>query len=77
MLSSPSSPASDADGYALTLAARGFERIGDRDSASHFLDRAAFPATGRSSGVQRRRQHRHPRCGCGPSSRTTQERRCR
>jgi len=39
----------DADSYALTLAARGFERIGDRDSASHFLDRAAFPATGESA----------------------------
>ncbi|WP_137862613.1 MULTISPECIES: tetratricopeptide repeat protein [unclassified Sphingomonas] len=46
---SPVVARSDADSYALTLAARGFERIGDRDSASHFLDRAAFPATGEST----------------------------
>jgi len=39
----------DADSYALTLVARGFERIGDRASAARFLDRAAFPATGESS----------------------------
>jgi len=39
----------DADSYALTLVARGFERIGDRASASRFLDRAAFPATGESA----------------------------
>ena len=36
----------DADSYALTLVARGFERIGDRAEAARFLDRAAFPATG-------------------------------
>lgn len=39
----------DADSYALTLVARGFERIGDRASAARFLDRAAFPATGEAS----------------------------
>ena len=39
----------DADSYALTLVARGFERIGDRENASRFLDRAAFPATGEST----------------------------
>lgn len=39
----------DADSYALTLVARGFERIGDRASAARFLDRAAFPATGESA----------------------------
>lgn len=33
----------DADSYSLTLAARGFERIGDRATAARFLDRAAFP----------------------------------
>lgn len=36
----------DADSYALTLVARGFERIGDRAEAARYLDRAAFPATG-------------------------------
>jgi tetratricopeptide (TPR) repeat protein len=36
----------DADSYALTLVARGFERIGDRANAARYLDRAAFPATG-------------------------------
>ncbi|RYY45148.1 MAG: tetratricopeptide repeat protein [Sphingomonadales bacterium] len=36
----------DADSYALTLAARGFERIGDRAAAARYLDRAAFPALG-------------------------------
>jgi predicted Zn-dependent protease len=39
----------DADSYALTLVARGFERIGDRANAARFLDRAAFPATGEST----------------------------
>ncbi|RYE04522.1 MAG: tetratricopeptide repeat protein [Sphingomonadales bacterium] len=39
----------DADSYALTLVARGFERIGDRAEAARFLDRAAFPATGDST----------------------------
>lgn len=36
----------DADSYALALAARGFERIGERDTAARLLDRAAYPATG-------------------------------
>lgn len=35
----------DADSYALTLAARGFERIGDRVAAARLLDRAAYPVT--------------------------------
>ncbi len=39
----------DADSYALTLAARGFERIGDRASAAPLLDRAAFPARDESA----------------------------
>lgn len=39
----------DADGYVLTLAARGFERLGDRGQAARFLDRAAFPASGGSA----------------------------
>lgn len=34
----------DADSYALTLAARGFERIGERGQAASLLDRAAAPA---------------------------------
>ncbi|RYD83800.1 MAG: tetratricopeptide repeat protein, partial [Sphingomonadales bacterium] len=34
----------DADSYALTLVARGFERIGDRAEAARYLDRAAYPA---------------------------------
>ncbi|WP_188056195.1 tetratricopeptide repeat protein [Sphingosinithalassobacter sp. CS137] len=34
----------DADSYALTLVARGLERIGDRENAALFLDRAAYPA---------------------------------
>lgn len=34
----------DADSYALTLMARGFERIGERGEAARFLDRAAYPA---------------------------------
>jgi cellulose synthase operon protein C len=34
----------DADPYALVLAARGFERLGDRRVAGELLDRAAFPA---------------------------------
>ncbi|MCW3847196.1 tetratricopeptide repeat protein [Sphingomonas sp. LB-2] len=38
----------DADSYTLTLVARGFERIGDRDIAARFLDRAAFPGRGGS-----------------------------
>ncbi|MDT8759086.1 tetratricopeptide repeat protein [Sphingomonas psychrotolerans] len=33
----------DADSYSLTLAARGFERIGDHASAAQLLDRAAWP----------------------------------
>lgn len=33
----------DADSYALGLVARGFERIGDREQAARFLDRAASP----------------------------------
>lgn len=39
----------DADSYPLTLAARAFERIGDRAMASRFLDRAAQPAHGDST----------------------------
>lgn len=39
---------SDADSYALTLAARGYERIGDRAAAARLLDCAAWPATGGS-----------------------------
>lgn len=39
----------DADSYALTLTARGFERIGDRANAARFLDRAAYPAIGAST----------------------------
>jgi len=35
----------DADSYTLTLAARGYERIGDRAAAARLLDRAAYPAT--------------------------------
>jgi Flp pilus assembly protein TadD len=34
----------DADPYALLLAARGFERLGERGPAAQLLDRAAFPA---------------------------------
>lgn len=34
----------DADSYALTLAARGYERIGQRDAAARYFDRAARPA---------------------------------
>ncbi|WP_182466716.1 tetratricopeptide repeat protein [Sphingomonas gilva] len=33
----------DADSYALTVAARAFERLGDRDAAGALLDRAARP----------------------------------
>jgi Flp pilus assembly protein TadD len=36
----------DADSYSLTLAARGFERIGERAAAARLLDRAAWPAQG-------------------------------
>ncbi len=36
----------DADSYALTLVARGFERIGERAEAARFLDRAAYPVIG-------------------------------
>jgi tetratricopeptide (TPR) repeat protein len=36
----------DADSYSLTLAARGYERIGDRAAAAQLLDRAAWPARG-------------------------------
>jgi cellulose synthase operon protein C len=39
----------DADSYPLTLAARAFERIGDRGQAARFLDRAAQPAHGDSA----------------------------
>lgn len=39
----------DADSYALTLAARGYERIGDRTAAARLLDRAAYPAVSESS----------------------------
>lgn len=34
----------DADAYALTLVARGYERIGQRDTAARYFDRAATPA---------------------------------
>ena len=34
----------DADSYTLTLAARAFERLGDRAAAARLLDRAAHPA---------------------------------
>lgn len=40
----------DADPYALTLAARGYERIGQRDVAARFFDRAATPVRGQVSG---------------------------
>ena len=33
----------DADAYALTLVARGYERIGQRDAAARYFDRAASP----------------------------------
>lgn len=36
----------DADSYALTLVARGYERIGDRAAAARYLDRAAAPLPG-------------------------------
>ncbi len=36
----------DGDSYSLTLAARGFERIGDRAAAAQLLDRAAWPVRG-------------------------------
>lgn len=39
----------DADSYPLTLAARAFERLGDRGQAARFLDRAAQPAHGDSA----------------------------
>ncbi|MES2338944.1 MAG: tetratricopeptide repeat protein [Pseudomonadota bacterium] len=39
----------DADSYSLTLAARAFERIGDRVQASALLDRAAHPGRGAST----------------------------
>jgi cellulose synthase operon protein C len=35
----------DADSYALTLAARAYERLGDRATAARLLDRAALPGT--------------------------------
>lgn len=41
----------DADSYPLTLAARAFERIGDRQQAARFLDRAAQPAHGDSAAL--------------------------
>lgn len=34
----------DADAYALSLVARGYERIGDRQTAARYFDRAAYPA---------------------------------
>ena len=34
----------DADAYSLTLVARGYERIGQRDLAARYFDRAATPA---------------------------------
>lgn len=40
----------DADAYALTLAARGYERIGDRATAANFFDRAANPSRAASTG---------------------------
>ena len=40
---------SDADSYSLTLAARGFERIGDRATAAQLLDRAAWPELGNAN----------------------------
>ncbi len=36
----------DADSYTLTLAARAFERVGNRDQAAELLDRAAHPGRG-------------------------------
>ncbi|MCW3835279.1 tetratricopeptide repeat protein [Sphingomonas canadensis] len=36
----------DADSYALTLVARGYERIGERAEAARLLDRAAYPVRG-------------------------------
>lgn len=39
----------DADSYALTLAARAYERIGDRANAAKLLDRAAYPVTADST----------------------------
>ncbi len=39
----------DADSYALTLAGRAYERLGDRARAAHYLDRAAFPAIGNAA----------------------------
>ena len=35
----------DADAYSLTLAARAYERIGQRDAAAAYFDRAAVPAS--------------------------------
>lgn len=42
----PLTDRADADSYALTLAARGYERIGDRAAAARLLDRAAWPERG-------------------------------
>ena len=42
----PAIERSDADSYSLTLAARGFERIGDHAAAAQLLDRAAWPVRG-------------------------------
>ena len=39
----------DADSYTLTLAARAFERLGDRAMAAQLLDRAAVPGVGTST----------------------------
>ncbi|MEN2792740.1 tetratricopeptide repeat protein [Sphingomonas oligophenolica] len=39
----------DADSYTLSLVARAFERTGERDWSSRFLDRAAWPAHGGST----------------------------
>jgi tetratricopeptide (TPR) repeat protein len=36
----------DADSYAYALVGRGFERIGERDAAGQFLDRASMPVRG-------------------------------
>src|SRR5690606_38521831 len=33
----------DADAYSLMLAARGYERIGERATAARYFDRAAYP----------------------------------
>jgi tetratricopeptide (TPR) repeat protein len=40
----------DADAYALMLAARGYERIGQRDTAARYFDRAATPSRADADG---------------------------